>query len=164
MNFNIWKKLGKNEEWNRLLAWKPSGGNWCAIQHLECTVRAKMLSAPYGLGCHPLLLVRLHGAASDFPKRNHLTVNSLFLWCLRAFSLFQNDPRVSSTRVVFRLCWELGPTTLHFGWLWFSAVVSSCCKEKFLWWRVRTILVTEDLQLRASDDGEHCLSGSELPP
>jgi hypothetical protein len=32
LNSDLWKKVGKNEEWNKLLAWKPSGENWCAIQ------------------------------------------------------------------------------------------------------------------------------------
>ena len=30
--------------------------------------------------------------------------------------------------------YPLGSTTLYFVWLWFSVMISTCCKERFPWW------------------------------
>jgi hypothetical protein len=36
----------------------------------------------------------------------------------------------------------LGSTTLRFDWLWYSVTVCYiCCKEKFLWWDVKTTII-----------------------
>lgn len=39
-----------------------------------------------------------------------------------------------------QLCILIDCGFLHFDWLWFSVVISVCCKEKFPWWGVRRLL------------------------
>jgi hypothetical protein len=45
-------------------------------------------------------------------------------------SVLWEDPLVLTVFLPSAL--GLGSSTLHFDWLWFSARVSTCCKEKFL--------------------------------
>lgn len=67
---------------------------------------------------------------SDITRRHGLTADSLFLRLLQSFChLFGKDSCALDVRVVSQPS-GLGSTTSHFDRLWFSAAVSSCCKEK----------------------------------
>ena len=37
--------------------------------------------------------------------------------------------------------WDWVPMALHFDWVWFSVVLSFCCREKFPWQGVTTTLI-----------------------
>lgn len=45
------------------------------------------------------------GVASNIPRRDNLTTNSLFLWLLESFLLLCNDPWVLDARVVLEMLW-----------------------------------------------------------
>lgn len=59
-----------------------------------------------------------------------LLVFSNFLWDMGSRVFYQSICQLAMHSI-----------SLFFDWLWFSIMVSSCCKENFPWWGVGTTLI-----------------------
>lgn len=82
------------------------------------------------------------GVASDIPWRHDITANVLMLWPLQLFCpIFHNVPWASGAGVLWMHPFVPGSTTLPFDWLRFSVLLFLYCKEKFLWWVLRSTLI-----------------------
>lgn len=89
-----------------------------------------------------VIFVRLYGCSSDLTRIHNMTQ---IPWSSGSYTLSATSSAVSSEPQVQEYFVDVfvgtGLHNLHIDWLWFSEVVSLCCKEKFLGWGVRTILI-----------------------
>lgn len=83
--------------------------------------------------------------ASDIHRRYSLVANSVFLWLSIFLFLFLWPPSLRCGSCDVDALGTTGLTPLPFNWFWFTLMVFVCCKEKFLWWGVRSTVCVEQI-------------------